>query len=115
MRLAMGMRQSELARAARIKPSTLSDLEHGGTKRPRGDTLVQIAAALRVDQDWLITGHGLPTRKVQPDIQESALLDVYAHLLPANRAALIAAARAMLDSQPKPTSASPFKRPKPHP
>jgi transcriptional regulator with XRE-family HTH domain len=110
LRLAMGMEQGQLARLAKIKQSTLSDLERGDSKNPRGDTLVQIAAALHVDHDWLMTGEGLPQRKLQPDIDQSELLAIYTALTSGNRGALMATARALLDSQPTPHPASPYRR-----
>lgn len=100
LRLEKGMDQGELARAAKIKQSTLSDLERGDSQRPRGDTLVRLAAILQVDQEWLMTGEGLPTPREAPGIDESHLLSMYRALNDSNRAALIAAARALLDSQP---------------
>jgi transcriptional regulator with XRE-family HTH domain len=110
LRLAMGLEQGQLAKQARIKQSTLSDLERGDSKNPRGDTLVQIASVLKVDHDWLMTGEGMPQRKMQPDIEQSELLTIFISLNSGNKGALLAAARALLDSQPDPTSASPFKR-----
>lgn len=100
LRLEKGMEQGELARAAKIKQSTLSDLERGDSQRPRGDTLVRLAAILQADQEWLMTGEGLPTPKVTPDIDESHLLSMYRAMTPANRAVLVATAKALLDSQP---------------
>lgn len=114
LRLAKGMDQGELARAAKIAQSTLSDLERGDSARPRGDSLIRLAAALEVDHDWLMTGQGLPTQKVHPSIEEGHLLTMFRDLSEANRAALVATARALLDSQPEPTASSPLKR-LPHP
>lgn len=110
IRKAKGLGQGELARKAGIKQSTLSDLERGDSKNPRGDSLVKIANALHVSQEWLITGEGLPVQPVVPNIDESELLAIYRDLGEANKTALLAAARAMLGTQPSPTAASPFKR-----
>ena len=100
LRLEMGLDQGELARAAKIKQSTLSDLERGDSQRPRGDTLVRLASILQVDQEWLMTGNGLPTQRVTPDLDEAHLLAMYRSMTDGNRAALIATAKALLDSQP---------------
>jgi transcriptional regulator with XRE-family HTH domain len=110
LRLAMGLDQGELARLARIAQSTLSDLERGDSKQPRGDSLVRLAAVLKVDQDWLITGEGLPVQRVQPNIDESELLHIYRDLADPNKQALLATARALLGTQPTPTAASPLTR-----
>lgn len=110
LRMAQGLKQGELARRAKVEQSTLSDLERGDTKQPRGDTLVSLAEALRVSHDWLMTGEGTPVQPVHPDIDESELLSIYRDLSETNRLGLLAAARAMLGSQPKPTAASPLKR-----
>lgn len=110
VRTAMGLAQGRLAKLAGIPQSTLSSIEHGDSKTPRGDHLVALAAVLRVDQDWLITGHGLPVQRMQPDIDESEMLQLYADLSQANRLALLATAKALLGSQPTPTPASPLRR-----
>ena len=101
LRLEKGMDQGELARAAKIAQSTLSDLERGDSVSPRGDSLVRLASVLEVDHEWLMTGQGHPTPKVKPDIDESHLLAMYRAMTEANRSALIATARALLDSQPE--------------
>lgn len=112
LRKSMGLTQPELAELAKIKQASLSELETGETKRPRGDTLVRIAKALQVDPDWLITGAGSPARAVQPDEAQQELLAIWNDLAEANRIALMATARALLGSQPKPTKNAPFKRAK---
>lgn len=108
----MGLTQAELAKLAKIKQASLSELETGETKNPRGDTLVRVAKALQVDPDWVITGAGSPTRAVQPDEDEHELLQIWGDLSHPNRGALMAAARALLAAQPTPTKAAPFKRSK---
>ena len=107
LREARGLEQGDLAKLARIKQSTLSDLERGRSKSPRGDTLVKLAAALEVDPDSLMTGDP-KQHKPQPDIEHAELLDIYLALTDSHRSALLAAARAMLGSQPEPPPPSPF-------
>lgn len=105
----MGLTQSELAVLAKVKQASLSELETGESKRPRGDTLVRIAKALDVDPDWLITGVGRPTRATQTDDDQNELLLMWKDLTTPNRGALMAAARALLSSQPKPTKTLPHR------
>ena len=50
--------QVSLAKAAGIKQPSLSELESGESKSISGDTLVSIAAALRVRPEWIVTGKG---------------------------------------------------------
>lgn len=115
LRKASGLSQGKLAALASIPQSTLSSIEHGDSKIPRGDHLSQIASALKVNQEWLITGLGSPVPLVQPDIDESELIQIYRDMTDTNKGALIATARALLTSQPMPTPASPLKRPHPNP
>lgn len=58
LRLRKGLSQNELARRAGIKQSVLSYIESGRTKNPRIDTLVAIAAALKVPVNKLIDRKG---------------------------------------------------------
>lgn len=53
-----GMTQPELAKAAGIKQSSVSEIETGETKVISGDTLIQICAALRIRANWVMTGKG---------------------------------------------------------
>lgn len=110
LRKAAGLAQGKLAALAEMPQSTLSSIEHGDSETPRGDHLLRLASVLKVSQDWLITGQGSPVPMVQPGIDESELLLIYRDLTDTSRAALIASARAMLGTQPKPTPASPLKR-----
>lgn len=50
------MTQPQLAGAAGIKQSTLSELETGETKEISGPSLIALSKALRVRPEWLITG-----------------------------------------------------------
>ena len=110
LRKASGLRQGELARRAGMSQSALSDLERGDTTVPRGDSLVGLAVALKVSHQWLMSGEGSPVELMQPDLDESELLQIYKDLSEPNRAALVGAAKAMLGTQPKPTRTSPLKR-----
>lgn len=110
LRKAAGLAQGKLAALAGMPQSTLSSIEHGDSNTPRGDHLIQLAAVLKVSQEWLVTGLGSPVQAVQPAIDESELLQTYRDLTEVNKGALLAAARALLAAQPMPTAASPLKR-----
>lgn len=108
MRVSKGLTQEGLAKLAGMKQGTLSELETGISQRPRGDSLVRIAKALEVDPEWLVTGKGSPARAMQPDEEQQELLAVWAALNIVNRGAVLATARALLDSQPAASKTSPF-------
>ena len=110
LRKTKGLEQGQLAEMAGMPQSTLSSIEHGDSKRPRGDHLARIASALNVSAEWLLGGVGSPARPIQPEMDESELLQIYHDLSEPHRSALMAAARALLQAQPKPTAASPLKR-----
>lgn len=111
LRKSLGLTQPELAKLAKIQQGTLSELETGESKNPRGDTLVRIAKALQVDPDWLVSGAGSPQRAVQPNPEQEELLSLWGDMTDGNRLALMATARALTGSQPTPSKSAPFKRP----
>ena len=94
--------QGELARLAGVKVSTLSDLENGYTWRPRGDTLVKLAAALDVEPDSIMSRDGISALMARPGSKEADLLHTFQSLSETNRTALLAAAHAMMETQPDP-------------
>ena len=92
LREGLGLNQSELARKAKLSAPTIWALEEGRIKMPKFQTLKSVADAL-----------GVPLQAIMADEQPADILE---HLLaaatglePKNRAALLAAARALLDSQ----------------
>lgn len=48
-RKAKGLSQEELATRAAVDGNTVSNLERGDTKSPRGDTVEKLAKALEID------------------------------------------------------------------
>lgn len=50
--------QQKLATLSRVKQPSISQLEKGGSKSFRGNTLVSLASALRVNPEWLAHGKG---------------------------------------------------------
>src|SRR5678810_301483 len=53
-----GFTQQELAKAAGVPQSAISEVETGESKSPSGTNLVSIALALRVSPNWLAQGKG---------------------------------------------------------
>jgi transcriptional regulator with XRE-family HTH domain len=92
LREARGLNQSELARRADLSAPTIWALENGDTTMPKFETLSKVAAAL-----------GVPLAAIMADEQPSdideQLRATAGALTPANKAALLAAAKALLDSQ----------------
>jgi transcriptional regulator with XRE-family HTH domain len=62
LREAKGWNQAELARRAKVRPSTLVDMEKGRTNRIDLDVLERLADALDVDPGFLITRKRRNTR-----------------------------------------------------
>jgi phage repressor protein C with HTH and peptisase S24 domain len=53
-----GLSKSDLARAAEVSASAVTQWENGETKTLSGETLMRLAVALSVDPGWLATGKG---------------------------------------------------------
>lgn len=58
LRVERGFSQAELARMVGIKQPSLADIENARTKKPSGETLLKLAAALKVAPVYLQTGRG---------------------------------------------------------
>ena len=97
LRRAKGMSMAELARRSGIKQPSLWAIEHEVTKRPKADTMMRIAAALGVPMREILRSGG---KKNSTDLAED-LREVFELLDGRNQQALIAAARALKDSQKK--------------
>jgi len=89
-----GWSMAELARRSGIKQPSLWALEHQVTKKPKADTLMRVAAALGVPLREIMG----PSRRTTVDLLDD-LSEVFDQLDGKNKQALIAAARALLDSQ----------------
>jgi transcriptional regulator with XRE-family HTH domain len=94
LRKTKGWSQAELARQARISQPSLHALEHQVTKRPKFDTLQQVATALGVPLREIMR----PSKKPTAD-QLADLTELFERLNPNNKAAVLAAVKALLDSQ----------------
>jgi len=94
LRKAKGWSMAELARRSGIKPPSLWAIEHQMTKQPKADTLMRVAAALGVPLREIMK----PSKKGAADLQDD-LSELFAELDGRNKQALLAAAKALLDSQ----------------
>lgn len=94
LRNAKGWSQAELARRSGIKPPSLWALEHQVTKKPKADTLMRVAAALGVPLREIMK----PSKKGAADLAED-VKELFDQLDGRNKQALLAAAKALLDSQ----------------
>lgn len=89
-----GLSQSELARRAKLSAPSVWALEEGKTKMPKFQTLTAIAGALGVPIQALMSDK-------QPVDIDDRIAATAAVLNPANRAALLAVATTLLESQRK--------------
>lgn len=67
----LSISQSELARRVGIRPQAIQFIEAGRVRRPRN--LVEIAAALHVNPEWLLFGKGNMTTGVKYESKDEAL------------------------------------------
>lgn len=95
LRKKLGLNQSELARKAGLSAPTVWAYERGKTIMPKHDTLEKLSAALGVPiPDFMA--------KKQPSDIDAQIVAAASALSPPNKGALLAAAKALLDSQKKP-------------
>jgi len=95
LRTKKGMTQATLAKAAGIKPPSLSQIETGRTKALKATTILRIAAALETNPAYLMTGTGAAEMSKAENPQDSEVLDVMHKLSPSKRATLLAVAQAL--------------------
>lgn len=92
LRKELGLNQSELARKAKLSSPTIWALENGDIKMPKFETLRKVAGALGVPLSELMAAE-------QPSNIDDQLKATAGALTAPNKAALLAAAKALLDSQ----------------
>jgi transcriptional regulator with XRE-family HTH domain len=92
LREALGLNQSELARGAGLSAPTIWALENGKTVEPKYETLRDVAKALGVSLPEIMADE-------QPSDIDDQILSAAGALSPPNKAALLAAAKALLHSQ----------------
>ena len=108
LRNSKGLTQVKLASLAQITQSSLSELERGDTKKGFGETIVRLAIALGTSPEWLATGKGNPTERIEANVDESEAIAIYRALPLSLRSAWIASGRAMLATLPA-TKTSPYQ------
>src|SRR5262245_14127742 len=89
-----GWSQAELARQARISQPSLHAIEHQVTKHPKADTLIRIAQALGVPLREILKPSKKPTADLLADLTE-----LFEQLDGKNKVVVLAAIKALLDSQ----------------
>lgn len=100
LRLTKGFKQGELAKKIGIKQASLSEIEHGHTIQPAGDTLLRIASALEASPHWIQTGKGSPVAPLESTPDESEAVALFRALSDAYKSAWLAAGRSLLEQQP---------------
>lgn len=94
LRVGKGWNQSELARAAKLSANTIWNLERGNVTMVKHRTLDKVAFALGVPYQAILAANQGPD-------MDSKLHVAVAHLTDANKAAVLAAVNALLESQKK--------------
>lgn len=94
LRQKKGLSQAELARRSGIKQSSLWLIENQVTKKPKATSLLGIATALGVPLRDILK----PSKRGTADLMDDLTL-VFDQLDGKNKNALLAAARALLESQ----------------
>jgi transcriptional regulator with XRE-family HTH domain len=111
LRLARGIDQKALAKAAGIKPPSLSQLESGKSKKLKGSTLLGIATALKANPVWINTGKGDPFLTTISDPEEQEIVNIYRAIAPEGKVAFIAMARGLYTAATGPSVvAAPHKK-----
>lgn len=114
LRVTKGLSQTQLAKLAGIKQSSLSHIETGETsiENVKAPTLAALAKALETNPGYLQTGQATPVAPEVVSVEEAELLAIYRQL-PAPQQ-LLGAARGMLElTAQKPTRARPFSKVRP--
>lgn len=85
-----GLQAVDVARALKITPSALSQLERGTTKNPRPENLLAAARFFDVSIAWLITGTGPRQHAEAATESEAQALLLFRKLGPSGQAAALA-------------------------
>jgi transcriptional regulator with XRE-family HTH domain len=97
IRKARKMTQVELAKAVGVDQSAISQIERGNSKGASAENLLKIAAILKTNPHWLLTGKGgMEISQYVPD--DSDVRKLAEELPPDKKAAWIAAGLALLNA-----------------
>jgi transcriptional regulator with XRE-family HTH domain len=90
------IKQVELAERIGVTQAAISNLVTDASRKPSAPTLLKLAAALECNPQWILDGEGDPF-KYAPLTGESQveLVNLFNHMDPQSKQALLAAARAM--------------------
>lgn len=108
LRKAKGWSQAKLAKLVGLSQASLSELETGESRIPSGEALLALAKHLETDAEFILAGRVSPVSEPVHDMEEVELLKLWRELDPGHRSAVMATARALRASQPKPSKVSPF-------
>lgn len=98
LRKAKKWSQERLATKSKLTQATISFIESGRTKKLEGDTLMQLAAALGEDPEYIRTGRR-PARAPEDSTQENEVLELFRKMGPASRETWIGTGRLILRNQ----------------
>jgi len=92
------MTQQELSKSSGVAQATISEYENDVTTEHRAIVLMKIAAALETTPDYLLTGKG---EKDLNNVRflKSELINIIDQLTPEAQAAILVAAKAMIQTQ----------------
>jgi transcriptional regulator with XRE-family HTH domain len=93
-----GYTQVELASKIGVTQAAISNLVTDSSRKPSAPTLLKLAAALQANPEWILTGQGDPFEiNIVGKRSEKDLLDAFRNMDMQAQAALLAAAKAMVN------------------
>jgi transcriptional regulator with XRE-family HTH domain len=111
-RNAKKLSQAAAARSIKISPQSLGELEHGESKQPAADTLLDMRDKLGYDPDYVIRGKGMPLLPNFEELaKEMALISIFRELRPDLRDEAVRAIQGLRRAQGTgPSKSDPFGR-----
>ena len=98
-RIALRIKQYELARLAGMAQSSLSELERGDTYMPSAEALLRLSKVLGVTQAWIVTGREGELETL--DKEEEKLFGDLRKLTAEQKAAVYSLVRTMVSKKPE--------------